>query len=71
MANSGTYSVEYADISQLMISVCEIVLIVFKLWLGLTDFQNPGHGGEGCPPLITTLFWSYLVTYGWRNNMMV
>jgi len=55
MANSGMYSVGYADILQLMISVCEIVLIVFKLWLGLTDFQNPGHGGEGCPPLITTL----------------
>ena len=49
MANSGTYSVEYADISQLMISVCDIMLIVFKLWLVQTDFQNPDHGGWGLP----------------------
>jgi len=47
MANSGMYNVGYADILQLMISVCEIVLIVFKLWLCLADFQNLDHGGEG------------------------
>jgi len=41
------YSVGYADILQLMISICEIVLIVFKLWLCLADFKNLDHGGEG------------------------
>jgi hypothetical protein len=28
----------------------------FKSGLGLTIFQKLAHGGEGCPPLITTIF---------------